>query len=68
MLGVKGAPRWQCWTMACVTGRVGSAQAGLSQGRQKDCYPNSTFLRDLVKQASVCQGKPYFLTHPLKTN
>lgn len=68
MLGVKGAPRWQCWTMACVTGGIGSAQAGLSQDRQKDCYPNFAFLRDLVKQASVCQGKPYFPYPPLKTN
>ena len=68
MLGVKGAPRWQCWTMAGVTGSVGSAQAGLSQGRQKDCYLNSAFPRDLVKQASVCQEKPYFSHPPLKTN
>lgn len=42
-------------TMSCVTDSIGSAQARLSQGRQKDCYLNSAFLGDLVKQASVCQ-------------
>lgn len=51
-------------TMSCVTDSVGSAQARLSQDKQKDCYLNSPFLRDFVKQASVCQEKPYFLMHP----